>query len=124
LLLAKHELSVGEVIFEETRRVFIERFGVSDEKADEIEGLLRQRHVETVPESGPPVEVRDPDDKIVLALAIAAGEKILIIGDKDLRDVADQVDALRITTPRTSGKRCGSSKKASRRQSVEDAYVR
>jgi len=101
LLLAEHELSVGEVVLEETRRVLTEKFGVPDEKADEIEGLLRWHHVEPVPESEPPVEVRDPDDEIVLASAIAAGAEILITGDKDLLDVADQVDALRITTPRT-----------------------
>jgi len=101
LLLAEHELLTGEVILDETRRVLTEKFGVPEEKADEIEGLLRRRHVEPVPDSGSPVEVRDPDDEIVLASAIAAEAKILVTGDKDLLDVADQVDALRIMTPRT-----------------------
>jgi predicted nucleic acid-binding protein len=127
LLLAEHELSVGEVVLEETRRVLTEKFGAPQEKADQIEDLLRRRHVEPVPDpaspaSEPPVEVRDPDDEIVddeivddetvLASAIAAGAEILITGDKDLLDVADEVeslsaeslqgetDALRIMTPR------------------------
>jgi putative PIN family toxin of toxin-antitoxin system len=101
LLLAEHELLTGEVVLDETRRVLTEKFGVPEEKADEIGGLLRRRHVEPVPDSGSPVEVRDPDDEIVLASAIAAEAEILVTGDKDLLDVADQVDALRIMTPRT-----------------------
>jgi putative PIN family toxin of toxin-antitoxin system len=106
LLLAEHELLTGEVVLEETRRVLTEKFGVPEEKADEIEGLLRRRHVEPLPESDPPVEVRDSDDEIVLASAIAAGAEILITGDKDLLDVADELErlsaeSLRIMTPRT-----------------------
>ena len=101
LLLAEHELLTGEVVLEETRRVLTEKFGVPVEKADQIEGLLRHRHVEPVPDSEPPVEVRDPDDEIVLASTIAAGAEILVTGDSDLPEVADEVDALRIMTPRT-----------------------
>jgi len=111
LLLAEHELLTGEVVLEETRRVLTEKFGVPEEKVGEIERLLRQRHVEPLPESGPPVEVRNPDDEIVLASAIAAEAEILITGDKDLLNVADQVESLsaeslhaeppQIVTPRT-----------------------
>jgi len=101
LLLAEHELLIGEVILEETRGVLTEKFGVPDEKADQIERLLRRRHVEPVPDSDSPVEVRDPDDEVVLASAIAAEAEILITGDNDLLDVADQVESLRIITPRT-----------------------
>jgi len=116
LLLAEHEFLTGEVVLEETRRVLTEKFGVPQEKADQIEDLLRRRHVEPVPDPGspasdPPVEMRDPDDEIVddetvLASAIAAGAEILITGDKDLLDVADEVESLsaeslRIMTPRS-----------------------
>lgn len=100
LLLAEHELLTGEVVLEETQRVLTEKFGVPKEKADEIERLLRQRHVEPLPESDPPVELRDPDDELVLASAIAAEAEILVTGDRDLLDVTDQVKSLRITTPR------------------------
>jgi putative PIN family toxin of toxin-antitoxin system len=116
LLLAEHELRTGEVVLEETRRVLTEKFGVPNEKVDQIERLLRRRHVEPVPvpespASEPPVEVRDPDDEIVLASAIAAEAEIVITGDlrtrdKDLLDVAGPVEnlegmSLRIMTPRT-----------------------
>jgi putative PIN family toxin of toxin-antitoxin system len=106
LLLAEHELLTGEVVLEETRRVLIEKFGVPEDKADEIEDLLRRRHVEPVPDSEPPVEVRDPDDEVVLASAIAAEAEILITGDKDLLEVAHEAESLsaeslRVMTPRT-----------------------
>ena len=101
LLLAEHELLTGEVVLEETRRVLTEKFGVPEEKVDEIERLLRQRHVEPIPNSGPPVEVRDPDDEVVLASAISAEAEALVTGDSDLLDIADQVESLQIMTPRT-----------------------
>lgn len=99
-LMAEHELAVGEVVLEETRRVLIQTFGVPPENADEIERLLRRHHVEPVPDADPPVEVRDTDDEAVLASAIAAKAEILITGDSDLLDVAGKTDALRIMTPR------------------------
>ena len=101
LLMAEHELLTGEVVLEETRRVLTEKFGVPQEKADRIVDLMRRRHVEPLPESDPPVEVRDPDDEIVLASAIAAEAEILITGDKDLLDIASQVEGLQVMTPRT-----------------------
>ena len=101
LLLAEHELLTGEVVLEETRRVLTEKFGVPEERTAEIERLLRRHHVEPVPDSEPPVEVRDPDDAVVLASAISAEAEILITGDSDLLDIADRVDPLRIMKPRT-----------------------
>lgn len=101
LLLSEHELLTSEVVLEETRQVLTEKFGVPDEKASAIERLLRRRHVEPIPDAGPPVEVRDPDDAVVLASAIAAEAEILITGDKNLLEIEDQVGALRIMTPRT-----------------------
>ena len=106
LLMAEHELLTGEVVLEETRRVLTEKFGVPEERTAEIERLLRRHHVEPVPDpespaSDPPVEVRDPDDAVVLASAISAEAEILITGDSDLLDIAGRVDALRIMKPRT-----------------------
>ena len=100
LLMADHELLTSEVVLEETQRVLTEKFGVPEERADEIERLLCQCHVEPVPETGPLVEVRDPDDEVVLASALSAEAEILITGDKDLLDIAGEVESLRVMTPR------------------------
>lgn len=101
LLLTEHELLTSEIVLSETRRVLREKFGVPAERITEIEKLLRRYHVEPTPESGSPIEVRDPDDELVLASAMAANAEILITGDKDLLDVADRVETLLIMTPRT-----------------------
>jgi predicted nucleic acid-binding protein len=63
--------------------------------------LLRCPHVESLPITETRVEVRDPDDEVVLASAIAADAGVLGTGDSDLLDAADQVNALRIMKPRT-----------------------
>ena len=101
LLLTAHDLLTSETVLAETRQVLEEKFGVPTEKVDEIERLLRHYPVEPIPETDSPVKVRDPDDEPVLAAAISANAEILVTGDKDLLAVADQVEALRIMTPRT-----------------------
>jgi putative PIN family toxin of toxin-antitoxin system len=98
--MAEHTLLTGEVVLEETRRVLTEKFRVPSEKVGDIERLLRRYRVESTPSAESPVEVRDPDDEVVLPSAIAADADVLVTGDSDLFDIADQVKALRIMTPR------------------------
>lgn len=100
LLLAEHDLLTSETVLAESRRVLRKKLGVLAEKVREIEELLRRYHVEPLPEAESPVEVRDPDDELILASAVAAGAEVLVTGDRDLLDVADKVEALRIMTPR------------------------
>lgn len=100
LVLARHEFLTGDVVICETRRVLHQTFDVPEEHVRDIEKLLRRYHVEPIPQKDPPVEVRDPDDAVVLASAIAAGAEVLVTGDHDLLDVADPVEAVRIVTPR------------------------
>jgi len=101
LHMAEQKLLTSEVVLEETQRVLTEKFGVPEERAAEIERLLRRHHVEPVPDSEPPLEIRDPDDAVVLASAISAKAESLITGDIDLLDIADRVNVLRIMKPRT-----------------------
>lgn len=101
LLMAKHTLLTGEAVLEETRRVLTNKFGVPTKKAREIERLLRRHHVDPVPDRKPPVKVKDSDDEVVLASAIAAEAEVLVTGDSDLLDIAGEVEALQIMKPRT-----------------------
>lgn len=48
---------------------------------------------------GPIAVVRDPDDDVVLAYALAADVDYLITGDKDLLVLADALAPLKIRTP-------------------------
>jgi putative PIN family toxin of toxin-antitoxin system len=100
LILSKHELQTGEFNLMELRRILREKLKLPQPVADEVDNLLRQHHVEPVPEQPSEFIVRDPDDRWVLASARNAGAQILITGDKDLLVVADQIDSIHILTPR------------------------
>jgi len=100
LVLADHDLLTSDDVLAETRRVLREKFGVPTDTVNDIEQLLRRHHVEPTPEADPPVPVRDPDDGPVLATAITARAHVLVTGDSDLLDGVDQVESLRIMTPR------------------------
>ncbi len=100
LILSKHERQTGEFNLMELRRILREKLKLPQHVADEVDNLLRQHHVEPVPEQPSEFIVRDPDDRWVLASALNAGAHILITGDKDLLDVADQIDSIQILTPR------------------------
>jgi putative PIN family toxin of toxin-antitoxin system len=98
-ILAEHELMTGEVNLTELRRVLRERFRASPELLDAIEAELRAQTVVPKPDQASMVAVRDPDDRWVLASALSGAADLLVTGDKDLLEVADQVD-LPILDPR------------------------
>lgn len=100
LVLARHELVLGEAVLAEVERVLREKLGVAPEIVDEFEQLLRREAVVIVaqaPSLG--IELRDPDDVAVLEQAVAGEAALLVTGDRDLLDAAD-VAPLPILTPR------------------------
>lgn len=100
LILTKHELQTGEFNLAELRRVLLEKLNLPAHIADQAENLLRQHHIEPLPKDPSTVEIRDFDDRWVLASALNAKSHILITGDKDLLDVSNQLDEIRILNPR------------------------
>jgi uncharacterized protein len=100
LVLAEHDLLTAEVVLEEVERVLTHKFGMPSVEADRVIAFLRQHPVEPKPASPSSVEVRDPDDRWVLASALAARADVLITGDAALLEVDSQVKELAIITPR------------------------
>lgn len=98
-VLDRHELITGEVIIEELRVALKNRFGVSAADIKAIEGILRDQVVVPKPSEPHPLEIRDPDDKWVLATAVAGKADVLVTGDSDLLVVASQ-SPIPIMTPR------------------------
>ncbi len=98
-ILAEHELMTGEVNLEELRRVLRERFHAPPERLDTIESELRAETVVPWPAESASVRIRDPDDSWVLASALSGEADLLVTGDQDLLDVADQV-SIPIVDPR------------------------
>lgn len=99
LILAEHDLVVGEVVLDEVRRVLQARFKLPPERVAEVEDLLRDYEVVPKPKATDPVVVRDAADRWVLASARAAGVDALVTGDADLLDVANEVP-FRVLSPR------------------------
>jgi putative PIN family toxin of toxin-antitoxin system len=98
-ILAEHELVTGEVNLEELRRVLGERFGAPPERLNAIESELRAETVVPRPTEPASVNLRDPDDRWVLASALSSEADLLVTGDGDLLDVAEQV-SIPIVNPR------------------------
>ena len=100
LVLAEHELVVGEVVLKELERVLTRKIELPAETIQEIVASLEQQTVQPTPKTVPTSPVRDEDNQWVLASALAAKAEVLVTGDNDLLDVADQVSGLTITDPR------------------------
>jgi len=93
-------LLTGEVNVSELRSVLRRRpFRVRPIRIEEIESELRDHTIVPKPLHPAALPVQDPDDRWVLASAIAGQADLLVTGDKDLLDVADQ-SSLPIATPR------------------------
>ena len=99
VVLAEHELIIGEAVLTETRRVLTTKFGVPAATVDEVDALLRQqsRVVTDAPRVG--MRLRDADDVLILSEAVAGGAEVLVTGDRDLLAVAGKAP-LAIVTPR------------------------
>jgi len=89
-LLAEHELMTGEVNLLELRRVLRRRFRASAEQVAAVEAELRAQTIVPKPAAPSPLPIRDPDDRWVLASAVAGEAQLLVTGDQDLLAVAGQ----------------------------------
>lgn len=100
LVLAEHELIVGEVVLEELERALKKKIELPTNQIQEILAFLENQTIQPKPISPSSIPARDEDDRWVLASALAAKTDVFVTGDKDLLDVASQVTDLEITDPR------------------------
>ena len=100
LVLAEHELITADVVLTELKRVLKQKIQLPGEQIQEILTFLESQTVQPKPTSPSSIPVRDEDDQWVLASALAAKADVLITGDKDLLDVANEVSGVTITDPR------------------------
>jgi putative PIN family toxin of toxin-antitoxin system len=99
LVLAEHELILGECVLAELRRVLREKIHVPTRIIDEYEALLRQEARIVSARSELAVKVRDPSDEAVLSEAVAGNAEVLVTGDRDLLETAGNLP-LEILDPR------------------------
>jgi putative PIN family toxin of toxin-antitoxin system len=101
LTLSSHELVLSESVLEELERVLDEEFSVPLAIRADIEALLRRSTVVATPLAPSPIQLRDQDDRWILASAIAAEADVLVSGDKDLHDLPESGGIpLTVMTPR------------------------
>lgn len=84
VIVAEHDLVIGEVVLQELRRVLKVKFRVPDERITEVVELFRAYELVPRPDAPDPVTVRDAADRWILASARAANVDVLITGDADL----------------------------------------
>ncbi len=88
LVLADHELVVGEVVIEEFGRILVDKLRVPGAVVDEAVAMLRGQTVVPRPAAPFDVAIDDPDDAWVIASAIEAGADALVTGDQEILRVA------------------------------------
>ncbi len=98
-VLTEHELVLGEVIVAEFRRVLKTKFKVPLERISSAMAVFSTVEIVPKPAEPSPLQVRDRADRWVLASALAGQADILVTGDFDLLDVAEQAP-LPILAPR------------------------
>ena len=99
LVLAEHDLILGERVLGELCRVLAEKIGLGARAIDQVETFLRRQGRVVRSTQPPAVTVRDADDIYVLAEASEAGVDVVVTGDRDLLAVAAKV-LFPIVTPR------------------------
>jgi len=99
LVLAEHQLVVGETVLAELRRVLSEKMRVPDTTIDELVALLRQEAIVVTTADELPIKIRDQSDLPVLSEAVAGNAEVLVTGDGDLTEIAVELP-LRILSPR------------------------
>lgn len=99
LVLAEHELIVGETVIAELKRVLRQKMRVPREAIEEFEALLRQEGSVVGKTKALPVAIRDKSDVPVLSEAVAGNAEVLVTGDRDLLEIAGAL-ALQLLTLR------------------------
>jgi putative PIN family toxin of toxin-antitoxin system len=99
LILAEHDLVVGQSVLSEVRRVLEERIGVPARTIDEFLELLQREGTIVSRTENLPVRVRDKSDLPVLSEAVAGNADALVTGDADLLELAGKLP-IQIVSPR------------------------
>lgn len=89
-VLTEHDLVFGEVILAEFRRVLKTKFKVPEDRIASAVAVFSTVDILPKPAGPGALQVRDRADRCVVATALAGQADVLVSGDSDLLDVADQ----------------------------------
>ena len=99
LVLAEHTLLVGKTVLDELERTLADKLGMPAARVEEVVGFVRD-HADVVQPGRPAARPDiDPDDRWIVAAALAGNADLLVTGDRELVDAGPAGD-VRIITPR------------------------
>lgn len=100
VILAEHELLIGESILVELPRVLLGKMRMAPQIIEEAVIFLRQEGTVVTANSIPELPViRDPDDRQIIAEALGGSADVVVSGDRDLLDVAEELP-IEVVSPR------------------------
>jgi len=99
VVLAEHELVIGEVIVDELRRTLERKLKLPPSRLASVELLLSQLDVIPKPAKPSAAPIRDPSDRWILATAVAGEADVLVTGDRDLLSARAKLP-VRVLDPR------------------------
>lgn len=99
VVLADHQLVVGDVVLEDLRRILSRKLRMAPAMVDEVESFVRSQA--NLVGKVPPIRlaIRDATDALVVAEAVAGRADVLVTGDNDLLSIATDAP-LPIVAPR------------------------
>ena len=98
-VLLSHELIVSEPLLTELSRVLSAKFGADEEMIESVIRILKQEKIFSQPLDLPDLTIRDRDDLLILASALAGRAEVLITGGKELLALGS-IHTLEIISPR------------------------
>jgi putative PIN family toxin of toxin-antitoxin system len=98
VILAEHELVLGETVLAEVPRVLHRKLRVPPDTVAELEAYLRKQAVVATAPEARAIKGRDTADAAVVGEAVGSGAEALVTGDRDLLDLPRP--PLRIVSPR------------------------
>jgi putative PIN family toxin of toxin-antitoxin system len=99
VVLAEHELILGEVVLTEFRRILTRKLRVPDDRLSAAEAVFEGIPLVSKPKKPSTLKIRDNADRWILASAEAGGAEVLVTGDEDLLSVAGEAQ-IRSASPR------------------------
>lgn len=99
LVLTEHRLLVSETILEELGRILADKLGMPATRLDEVVAFVHEHSELVVPVEPATWPEVDPEDRWIVAAALAGKADVLVTGDTDLLN-APPSSAVRIVTPR------------------------
>lgn len=99
LVLAKHQLVLGETVIAELSRVLDRKMRMPKATVEEAEAFLRREAAVVSHGADIRFSVRDPDDVAILAEALEGLAEVLVTGDRDLLEITEE-PPIEILSPR------------------------